>query len=69
MEAQNRELKEWYGKLIRGKLKLPRFQRHEAWDRDRIASLLETVIHDLPLGITPMLEADQSVRPTRGSEG
>lgn len=56
MEARNRNLKEWYGKLQRGEIRLPRFQRHEAWDRQRISSLIETVIHDLPLGITLTLE-------------
>jgi hypothetical protein len=56
MEARNRILKDWYGKLQRGEIKLPRFQRHEAWDRQRISSLIETVVHDLPLGITLTLE-------------
>ncbi|MBN1524912.1 MAG: DUF262 domain-containing protein [Spirochaetales bacterium] len=56
MEARNRPLKDWYGKIQRGEIKLPRFQRYEAWDRQRIASLVETVVHDLPLGITLTLE-------------
>lgn len=56
MEARNRILKDWYGKLQRGEIKLPRFQRYEAWDRQRISSLIETVVHDLPLGITLTLE-------------
>ncbi len=56
MEARNRNLKDWYGKIQRGEIKLPRFQRHEAWDRQRISSLIETVVHDLPLGITLTLE-------------
>jgi hypothetical protein len=56
MEARNRNLKTWYGKIQRGEIKLPRFQRHEAWDRQRISSLIETVTHNLPLGITLVLE-------------
>jgi hypothetical protein len=56
MEARNRNLRDWYGKIQRGEIKLPRFQRYEAWDRHRITSLIETVIHDLPLGITLTLE-------------
>jgi len=52
MEARNRSLKEWYGIIQRGEIKLPRFQRHEAWDRQRICSLMDMVIRDLPLGIT-----------------
>lgn len=60
MEARNRKLKDWYGKIQRGEIKLPRFQRFEAWDRHRIASLLETVIHSLPLGITLTLEVGET---------
>jgi len=58
MEARNRNLDEWYGKIKRGEIKLPRFQRFEAWDRQRICSLLQTVVHNLPLGITLVLEVD-----------
>ena len=56
MEARNRDIKDWYGKTKRGEIKLPRFQRHEAWDKHRISSLIETVIQNLPLGITLILE-------------
>ena len=48
MEARNRKLSDWYGKVRNGEIKLPRFQRFEAWDRARICSLLETV-HSLCL--------------------
>ena len=51
MEANNRSMKVWYGKIQSGEIKLPRFQRHEAWDQQRITSLIETVVQDLPLGI------------------
>jgi hypothetical protein len=56
MEARNRKIEDWYGKIKRGEIKLPRFQRFEAWDRHRICSLIEMVIHNLPLGITLVLE-------------
>ena len=59
MEARNRNLKDWYGKIQRGEIKLPRFQRHEVWDRHRISSLIGTVISDLPLGITLTLEVGE----------
>jgi len=59
MEARNRKLEDWYGKIRRGEIKLPRFQRFEAWDRHRICSLLEVVIHNLPLGITLILEVGE----------
>lgn len=56
MQASNRKLEDWYGKIKRGEIKLPRFQRHEAWDRWRIASLMNTIARDLPLGITLVLD-------------
>jgi len=56
LEARNRILDDWYGKIKRGEIKLPRFQRYEAWDRHRICSLISTVINNLPLGITLVLE-------------
>jgi hypothetical protein len=56
MEARNRTLEEWYERIKRSQIKLPRFQRFEAWDRHRICSLNEMVIHNLPLGITLVLE-------------
>ena len=59
MEARNRKLGDWYGKIKRGEIKLPRFQRFEAWDRHRICSLIEMVVHDLPLGITLVLEVGE----------
>lgn len=59
MEARNRKLDDWYGKIKRSEIKLPRFQRFEAWDSQRIGSLLETVIHNLPLGITLVLDVGE----------
>jgi hypothetical protein len=56
MEARNRSLKNWYGKIERGEIKLPRFQRFESWDWRRISSLANTITHNLPLGITLVLE-------------
>lgn len=62
MQARNRSITDWYGKVKRGEIKLPRFQRHEAWDRQRVSSLIETVIHNLPLGITLVLEVGDEER-------
>lgn len=56
MQARNRNLSEWYGKIQHSEIKLPRFQRFESWDRWRICSLIQTVIRNLPLGITLILE-------------
>jgi hypothetical protein len=55
IKATDRELDEWFVKIKAGEIKLPRFQRHEAWDRKRIASLLTVAVNNLPLGITLVL--------------
>jgi hypothetical protein len=59
MEARNRKIDDWYGKIDRGEIKLPRFQRYEAWDKKRISSLFNTIVKDLPLGITLVLEVGE----------
>ena len=56
MKAHDRDLNTWYTKIQNWEIKLPRFQRHEAWDKRRISSLLETIINNLPLGVTLLLE-------------
>lgn len=54
--AQDHNLNDWFAQIQQGAIKLPRFQRHEAWDRGRIASFLNTVIHNLPVGVTLILD-------------
>lgn len=53
--ALNRELADWYSAIRNGHLRLPRFQRMEAWDRVRVQSFLQTIIHNLPVGVTLVL--------------
>jgi len=55
-KALDRPLSEWFSAISLGQIKLPRFQRFEAWDRNRITSFLNTVIHNLPIGVTLVLE-------------
>lgn len=57
--AQDRPISVWFQKIENGEIKLPRFQRHQAWDRRRIASLLDTVVQNLPLGVTLLLNVDK----------
>lgn len=54
--AQNRPLNDWYTQIRLGQIKLPRFQRMEAWDRNRIISFLNTILQNLPIGVTLVLE-------------
>ncbi len=55
MKAQNRELKLWYNWITTGSIKLPEFQRYEAWDKRRICWLLKSILHQLPMWITLIL--------------
>lgn len=57
--AQDRQVSIWFQKIQNGEIKLPRFQRHQAWDKTRICSLLDTVINNLPLGVTLLLDVDK----------
>ena len=54
--AQDRTISVWFQKIENSEIKLPRFQRHQAWDKTKITSLLNAVIHNLPLGVTLILE-------------
>ena len=51
-KALDRTLGEWFQYIQQGQVKLPRFQRYEAWDRGRITSFLNTIIKNLPVGVT-----------------
>ena len=55
-KAQDRTLGIWYQHIKQGQIKLPRFQRFEAWDRSRITSFMNTIINNLPVGVTLALE-------------
>jgi hypothetical protein len=56
MEVKNRCIPAWFERVSSGQLKLPRFQRFEAWDSGRVESLLEAVFQGLPVGATLILE-------------
>lgn len=55
-KAQDRSLGVWFQHIQQGMIKLPRFQRFEAWDRGRVTGLLNTIISNLPVGVTLALE-------------
>lgn len=55
VEARNRQLPEWFSQIQTGQIKLPRFQRFEAWSHNTITSLLETVLRGLPAGAALVL--------------
>ncbi|MFJ4352238.1 DUF262 domain-containing protein [Pseudomonas sp. NPDC089428] len=55
-KAQDRALGVWFQSIQQGQVKLPRFQRFEAWDRNRVTGFLNTIINNLPVGVTLALE-------------
>lgn len=55
-KARDRSLGEWYEQIRTGQLRLPRFQRAEVWDRGRVKGFLNTIIQNLPVGVTLLLE-------------
>ena len=55
-KAYDRSLGDWFVYIDKGMIKLPRFQRMEAWDRGRITSFLNTIISNLPMGVVLVLE-------------
>ncbi len=57
--AQDRQVSIWFQKIENGEIKLPRFQRPQSWDKNRVCSLLDTVTKNLPLGVTLLLDVDQ----------
>lgn len=59
MKAQNRLLKDWFPMVARGQIVLPRFQRFEAWGHGQVAGLLESVLSQLPIGATLILEVGE----------
>ena len=55
-KAQDRSLGVWFQDVQQGRVKLPRFQRFEAWDRGRVTSFWNTIINNLPVGVTLALD-------------
>jgi hypothetical protein len=50
MEASNRLLPLWFARIETGQLRLPRFQRFEAWGSKEVRDLLQAMFRGLPAG-------------------
>lgn len=59
MEARNRTLPDWLTRIRTRQIKLPRFQRFEAWPTANITSLLNNVLRELPVGAVLVLEVGE----------
>jgi hypothetical protein len=58
MEARSKTIEAWFSMIEQGQVRLPRFQRHEAWRPIQIAGLFENILRvpSLPLGVLLVLE-------------
>lgn len=58
MEARSKTIEAWFSLIEQGQVKLPRFQRHEAWRSHQIAGLFENILRSpsLPVGVLLVLE-------------
>lgn len=55
MQARDRALDGWFSRISSGQVRLPRFQRFEAWGPREVTDLLQTVIEELPAGAALIL--------------
>lgn len=71
MEARNRPLPHWLTRIQTRQIKLPRFQRFEAWSHHNVTALLNSVLRGLPVGAVLVLAVDGeepfASRPVRGA--
>ena len=72
MKAENRTIQDWLGDVERGIVRLPRFQRQEAWGHVHVEQFLRAVIFsDHPTGVLLVLDVNPHNQPfqTRALEG
>ncbi len=72
MQTENKPIEHWLEDIRRGVVRLPRFQRREAWTYKHVENFLNTVIlHDRPIGVLLTLDVDPNNQPfeTRSLEG
>lgn len=60
MQASDRALDAWFARISSGQVRLPRFQRFEAWGPREVTDLLQTVVDGLPSGAALVLEVGDS---------
>jgi len=58
MEARSKSIEAWFSMIEQGQIRLPRFQRHEAWRPVQVAGLFENILRtpQLPVGVLLILE-------------
>ena len=72
MQANNRAIGSWLDDIRRGVVRLPRFQRGEAWKPAQVEAFLDAVIRrNSPIGVLLVLDVNPTKQPfqTRPLEG
>ncbi len=59
VEARDRSIETWFQRIRSGQLRLPRFQRFEAWDYENVSGILDSILRGLPIGSTLVLEVGE----------
>ena len=68
--SSDRNLPNWLIRVSTGQIKLPRFQRWEAWGHANVTALFNTILQDLPAGSVLILQVgDKEPFPSRLVEG
>ncbi|WP_342235713.1 GmrSD restriction endonuclease domain-containing protein [Inquilinus sp. OTU3971] len=71
MQARDRTIETWFNRIRTGQLRLPRFQRLEAWEYENVAALIDSILRELPVGSTLVLEIGEKepfvTRPLAGA--
>lgn len=62
MEPRQKTIEQWFSVIETGGMKLPRFQRGEAWRHNQIVGLFENVLRKPPLPVGTLLTLDVGSR-------
>ncbi|MFO7991768.1 MAG: DUF262 domain-containing protein [Thermoplasmata archaeon] len=72
-EANVRTLKDWINHVEKGRAMLPRFQRMEVWDRNKVKELFQSIVEGVPVGSLLLLQVGDKPqfanRPIKGAPG
>ena len=60
MEVPSKKIEDWLNDIERGLVRLPDFQREQAWDYERIEKFIWAILQDRPLGIFLALAVDHN---------
>ena len=60
MEVRSKKIEDWLNDIKRGIVRLPDFQREQAWEKEQIEKFIWAILQDRPLGIFLALEVSNN---------